>query len=162
MLINRANIRKPIGLLNSDEGMSKNIAFPQNSRRATTGEVPSLISPNGSIVIFSLAGCSACQDLYSPLMQYSLENPHIPIFIKLFADNEKAFLEIISKYDLNLPVLPFSTEEIPMYQTRLFPFGYALNGEGIIVAKGSVYGNEQLKLLTQHLQNENRELAKAM
>ncbi len=137
-----------IGLTNADEGLSKNMAFPPLDLVSFNGESLPL---QNSIIIFSLKGCKACLDLYPSLLSYKESHPNLPIAMLLFAETEHAAERTMHEHGLTLPVFFMSVDHIPMLQTSLFPFGYALNETGKIVAKGSVNGQRELDLLEAEL-----------
>jgi len=147
-----------VGLLNADEGLSKNMAFPPLDLVSFNGESLQL---QNSIVLFSLKGCLACTELYPSLIAYKESHPELPISVLLFAETEHAAQKTVQDYGLSLPVFFMHVDHIPMLQTSLFPFGYALNEKGVIVAKGSVNGERELKLLADELPVGNNDFSKA-
>ncbi|GGG71986.1 TlpA family protein disulfide reductase [Paenibacillus radicis (ex Gao et al. 2016)] len=139
-------------------GLPKGIPFPNDGRLTLDGAVPHF---NNALVILSMTLCGTCEALYPKLHRFRQQHPHIPIYILLFADQEEQITQTVEKYQLKLPVIACTPQDTEFFQTHFFPFGYAVDQEGLVASKSNLDQEDDLNLMASATVEHESRLAKA-
>ncbi|MCD1257629.1 hypothetical protein B5M42_002095 [Paenibacillus athensensis] len=144
-------------LNNSDAGLPKGMPFPNDGRLTLKGEQPNF---SNALVIFSLFDCGTCEMLYPHLHRFQEKHPEIPINVMLFEEQEGQARQNAEKYQLKLNVIACNVSDIALFQTNMFPFGYALNEAGVVVYKGNINDEANLDMLATPITGHKSEKGK--
>lgn len=139
-------------------GLPSGIPFPNDGRVTLDGTVPDF---RNSLVILSMTLCGSCEALYPQLHRFRQQHPRIPVYILLFADQEEQIKQTIEKYRLELPVIACTPQDTDFFQTHFFPFGYAVNQDGLVASKSNLDKDNDLDLLTAAIADHEVRLKRA-
>lgn len=97
------------------------------------------------IMLFTSAGCGACNKLYPAITGFAENhNVNVLLFIEGTPD---AIQQKITRHAIRVPVFQADQESLARAKVNLFPFGYYVSHDGTIYAKGGVPTREELELL---------------
>ncbi|OAO89075.1 hypothetical protein AXX17_ATUG04710 [Arabidopsis thaliana] len=139
-------------------GLPSGTPFPHDGRLTLDGTAPQF---NNALVILSMTLCGSCEALYPQLHRLHHQHPHMPIYILLFADQEEQIKQTVEKYKLELPVIACTPQDTDYYQTHFFPFGYAVNQDGLVVSKSNLDKENDLQLLASAIMDHEVRLKRA-
>ncbi|WP_028543277.1 hypothetical protein [Paenibacillus taiwanensis] len=103
---------------------------------------------NGSILLFSVSGCSGCQLMYPKINNIAKHFSSYQVLSVMIGPKED-ILQLKENYEIEIPIHQIEMNEMNLYSTFSFPFCYILSQEGMIIGKGNVQdelGIEQLLL----------------
>lgn len=96
---------------------------------------------DGTILLFSVQGCSGCENLYPELDSISKHFSSYQVVSTMVAPLTYAMSKV-EKYNLALPVHQIGISDMSKYGTNSFPFCFILSSGGEIINKGSIQDKE--------------------
>jgi len=129
-------------------GLPTGAPFPYDGRLTLDGAVPDF---RNSLIICSMTLCGSCEAMYPNLLRFHQQNPHVSIYILLFTDQEGQIQQTVDKYQFDLPVLACTPEDTDFFQTKFFPFGYAVNQDGLVTSKSHLNKENDFDLMASTL-----------
>ncbi|GIP08436.1 MAG: hypothetical protein E7L01_07375 [Paenibacillus macerans] len=136
---------------NSNKHLEIGSFFPSLSLLTITNEVIELNNSNhlGSIVLFSVHGCNACERLYPQMDSIADNLPNYQVISIMIAPLNSVIYNK-SKYKLKLPIHHVELDEMYKYGTSTFPFCYVVSNTGEIINKGIIQNRDDIGVLLQN------------
>jgi methylamine dehydrogenase accessory protein MauD len=130
------------------EGPELGSLTPVTELTTTAGNTLSLIdnSPENTILLFLSTSCPFCLKVAEALGEFVADAPErvIPVFSTVDPEKLTAFLDTYKLTELPIVISP---ETRAAFGVTGVPYGFALDGNGIVRGKGIVNNNEQLDSL---------------
>jgi len=139
-------------------GLPTGAPFPNDGRLTLGGAVPDF---RNSLIICSMTACGSCEAMYPSLLRFHQQNPHVSIYILLFTDQEEHIQQTVDKYPFDLPVVACTPEDTEFFQTKFFPFGYAVNQDGLVSSKSHLNKENDFDLMASTLTDHEVRLKRA-
>ncbi|MNS39693.1 Methylamine utilization protein MauD [compost metagenome] len=98
-----------------------------------------------TIVLFTSAGCKACNGLY-PIISHYASSKNIDILLFIDGTLEEVHQKITTN-NIQLSVFKMSEDLQSLAKVTFYPFAYYVSADGIIFGKGGVQTPEDLDLL---------------
>lgn len=102
------------------------------------------------LLVFGAPNCKPCQNLIPDLNVFARERAAEMSVLFLSRGDAHTNAEFIRAYEIEVPVLTQEdSSDADRYQARVTPFGFLIDSEGIIRAKGLVNNRDSLELLVR-------------
>ncbi|WP_410771419.1 hypothetical protein [Fontibacillus sp. BL9] len=121
----------------SDHGIDRGRDFPIMEFISNEGNKTKVSGEGESLVIITSASCLPCNSVYRSLPKFTKKHPDTRVVLFMIGLIEQINQKIIEE-NIQLPVCPVHPKDLDILETRIFPFGYRLNGAGKVVCKGLV------------------------
>ncbi|SDG58939.1 AhpC/TSA family protein [Fontibacillus panacisegetis] len=124
--------------------------FPYLRLRTITDKIIDLhtFKFSGSIILFSMHGCSGCEKLYPHMNSINDEFSSFQVVSVMISPLKNLFSKK-EKYDLKLPIHHVELGEMHKYGTHTFPYCYILSSTGEVINKGIIQDKEGIYQLLQ-------------
>lgn len=135
-------------LVQDTHGVPHGEPFPELEFTDVLGQQVSLVQPDtqGVLVAFTSVGCDMCKNLYPQLLRFLKRNPQFGSL--MFMEGQAGQLgTVIADYNLTMPVIRVTGEDMRRLDTGFFPFVYFLDPDGRVISKSLVNFEDQLDLL---------------
>ncbi|GFN33319.1 TlpA family protein disulfide reductase [Paenibacillus xylaniclasticus] len=135
-------------LFEEHHGVPHETIFPELEFTDKDGQAVSLVQPDkqGVLAIFTSAGCSTCKMLYKPLMHFLSVNPQLGAVL-LLNGSPQELNSIAKEYEITIPIVMVSSDDMARMQTRYTPFVYYLTPDGRVISKSVINYEDQLAYL---------------
>ncbi|MED4354944.1 hypothetical protein P9265_21975 [Schinkia azotoformans] len=130
-------------------GILKGTLFPFKTFRNTKNEEINLNTKNGSILLFTSAGCGACKSLYPHLESFNKSYPDLLLVLIIQGSNDAIELLIDNHSLQNIKIVRSTSSLLQESKIEVFPFAYYVSHNGIVLSKGLINNVEQLFTLVK-------------
>ncbi len=148
-------------LLNSAAGMSRTGIAVGRHAPSLTGQDENgrtvdfnADSLQRSILLFAATDCAPCARLMPDLALFAERNPNVVIRV-VTPDNTEANRRFVAEHSIKVPVIN-AAEARDRFEVKATPFGFAIDEDGRVAAKGLVNRYDDLDRLASHFVSNGR------
>ncbi len=137
----------------ANDGLDVGKEAPDFSLRGLDGEQLSLASFRGTplMLIFGSPTCAPCRGLIPDLNAFARDRAEELRVLFLSRSDDESTRRFASEQNIEVPIAAHPDEELPnSYEARVTPFGFLVDNDGVIRAKGLANNREHLELLLRN------------
>ena len=137
----------------ANDGLAVGTEAPDFSVRGLNGEPLSLASFRGTplMLIFGSPTCAPCRGLIPDLNAFAQDRAEELRVLFLSRSDDESARRFASEQNIEVPVAAHPDEDLPnKYEARVTPFGFLVDDDGVIRAKGLTNNREHLELLLRN------------
>ncbi|MEJ2263830.1 MAG: redoxin domain-containing protein [Anaerolineales bacterium] len=138
-------------ILQVKEGLPPGTEAPSFNLAGTTGQMISLEKFSGQsvLLIFSSPTCSACQQIYPVLKEFTRSYPDISMLMISTGSQEENRI-LVRDQGFDFPVVSLQKEVASSYQLPGTPYFYLIDESGVITNSGFASSLEELRSLVNN------------
>ena len=138
----------------ANDGLDVGKEAPDFSLFGLDGEPLSLASFRGTplLLIFGSPTCAPCRGLIPDLNSFARDRAQELRVLFLSRSDDESTRRFASEQNIEVPIAAHPDEDLPnRYEARVTPFGFLVDDDGVIRAKGLANNREHLELLLRNV-----------
>lgn len=140
------------------DGLEPGKSAPEFALEGLHGGTVSLEDFRGQqlLLVFGSPTCGPCRTLIPDLNVFAQERSEELRVLFLSRGEAEDTERFATQFDVRVPVAIHPDEELPQqYETRVTPFAFLIDGEGIVRAKGLANNRAHLEMLVRMAKSDN-------
>jgi methylamine dehydrogenase accessory protein MauD len=141
------------------DGLAPGTKAPEFTLPDVDGRTVSLADFRGRslMLVFGSPTCRPCRDLLPDLHRFATERrAEMSVLFLCRADQDEA-KRFATELDIHVPVAVHADETLPeQYKARVTPFGFLIDSEGVVRAKGLTNNYEHLELIVRSAREQKQ------